>query len=133
MDIKFAVDAEIKPAELVNLFRQTDWASGRLPEGVARMIEHTTLHVSAWHAGRLVGFVRAITDMIYRAVIDDLVVDKAYRGRTIGSQLMERLGKELADVEEVFFSCDASVVPFYEKHGYEQTDTAYMKRSRRNR
>ena len=92
------------------------------------MIKHTAIHLSAWHDGRLVGFARAITDTIYRAVIDDVVVDTAHRGRGIGSQLMNRLGAELSDVEEVFFGCDTSEVPFYEKHGYEQAHHPYMKR-----
>ena len=87
--------------------------------------------MSAWHDGRLVGFARAITDTIYRAVIDDVVVDTECRGRGADSELIKRLGEEVSDVEEVFFGCDTSEVSFYEKHGYEQAHYAYMKRLNR--
>ena len=128
MDISYTMNAAIDPAELLQLFRQTHWASGRSPEDVGRMIRHTPIHLAARHDGRLVGFARAITDTIYRAVIDDVVVDTEYRGRGIGSQLITRLGEELSDVEEVFLGCGASEVSFYEKHGYRQAHHPYMKR-----
>ena len=127
MEIDFCVNAAINPVELQHLFDQTDFASGRSPNGIARMIKHTTIHLSVWNDGRLVGFARVITDWIYRAVIDDVVVDKGYRGRGIGSQLIRGLGEELRDVEEVFFACAAAEVPFYEKLGYEQARHPYMK------
>ena len=131
MDIKYGVNAEINPAELQRLFRQTGWANGRSLDGIGRMIEHTYIHVSAWQEGRLVGFARAITDTIYRAVVDDVVVDEEYRGRGIGTELMRRLGEELSGVEEVFLGCGTSEVPFYEKRGYKQAHHPYMKRLNR--
>jgi predicted GNAT family N-acyltransferase len=131
MSIKYILNSEINPVELIRLFRQTDWGKGRSREDVDRMLKHTIIHLSAWHDDRLVGFARAITDTVYRAVIDDVIVDNEYRGRGIGSQLMKRLSNELSGVEEVFFGCDTTEVPFYEKLGYKQAHHPYLKRLNR--
>ena len=132
MNVEYRVNADMDAQELLGLFRQTEWADARSPDGIRTMLNHTIIHVSAWHDRKLVGFARAITDTIYRAVIDDVVVDAAYRGRGVGSQLMKTIGAELSNVEEVFLGCGPPVVPFYETLGYEQAQHPYMKRLKRS-
>jgi predicted GNAT family N-acyltransferase len=92
------------------------------------MLTHTFIHVTAWHNGRLVGFARAITDTVYRAVVDDVVVDAALRGRGVGTQLMKTIGVELSDVEMVILSCVPGVIPFYETVGYKRFRGPIMER-----
>lgn len=128
MDMDYTLNGEIPLDALRALFEQTSWAKGRGVGDLDVMLKNTKLHVSAWHDGRLVGFARAMSDTVYRAVIDDVVVDEAYRGGGVGAQLVKRLGTELTSVEEVFLGCDPSVVSFYEKIGYERAKNPYMKR-----
>ena len=75
----------------------------------------------AWEGDRLVGFARVITDGIYQALIDDVVVKESKRGTGIGSELMRQLVERLTEVEEVFLHCGEQVVSFYERHRFERS------------
>ena len=90
------------------------------------MLEATPIALAAWENGRLIGFVRAITDGLYRALIDDVVVDESQRGNGIGSELMQRLLARLESVEEIFLRCGPNVVPFYERHGFQRAECVVM-------
>lgn len=124
--VNYSFDREIEPEQLQNLLRQTGWANRRSIEGIQQMLDGTPLTLGAWEGGRLVGFVRVITDGIYRALIDDVVVEESKRGTGIGSELMQRVVERLAEVEEVFLRCGEHVVPFYGRHGFERSNGVIM-------
>ncbi len=124
MDIR--VNAQIAAEQLLPLYRQTAWAAERDAQGVGRMLKATSLHVSAWDQDRLVGFARVVTDGVYRALVDDVMVDEGSRRQGVGTALMQALVECLADVEEVFLGCDQSVIPFYEKLGWRKDQTPGM-------
>ena len=70
--------------------------------------------------GKLCGFVRCIGSVtIY---IDDLLVDKAYRGREFGRYLMEAVCKDHPD-KEVYVMSD--VDEYYSKLGYKKAGTLF--------
>lgn len=46
--------------------------------------------VGAWAGLLLVGFVRAVTDGVARAYVEDMVVDPGWRGEDIGVRLLDR-------------------------------------------
>jgi GNAT superfamily N-acetyltransferase len=126
--VDYSFNRIIKPEQLQVLFRQTEWADDRGIEGIQKMLEATPVALGAWEEDRLIGFARTITDGIYRALIDDVVVEESRRGRGIGSELMRRLLKRLTDmeVEEIFLRCGGDVVPFYQRHGFERTRGVVM-------
>ena len=126
--ISYRVNAKINPVQLCQLFEQTSWADGRLPADVEKMLEHTAFHVSAWDNGRLIGFVRSITDTVYRALVDDVIVDAAYRGKGIGTELIQRIDSELENIDEVFLGCGDDVAAFYRRFGYTNADHLCLKK-----
>ena len=73
---RYSFDRRIEPKQLMGLLRQAGWANQRSIEGVRRMLEGTSLTLGAWEGDRLVGFARAMTDGIYRALIDDVPLEK---------------------------------------------------------
>ena len=93
---------------------------------MTRMLEHTPLQVTAWDGDRLVGFARSLTDGVYRALVDDVIVDESVRGQGVGKALVTALTNELADVDEVFLGCDEKVRPFYESLGWRPDDSPGM-------
>jgi predicted GNAT family N-acyltransferase len=119
--VDYSFDRQIELEQLQNLLRQTGWANQRSIEGVQKMLEGTPLTLGAWEGDRLVGFVRVLSDGIYRALIDDVVVEESKRGTGIGSELMRQLIERLTEVEEVFLHCGEQVVPFYEQHRFERS------------
>lgn len=133
MNISYEVNARIDPEQLCRLYQQTSWASGRLPADVAKMLDSTALHVSAWDDGKLIGFVRSVTDRVYRALVDDVIVDAPYRGQGIGTELVRRIDSELEKVDEVFLGCSDDEASFYERLGYTRANHPCLKKVKAGR
>ena len=69
-----------------------------------RMLKGSTVVVSLWRGKRLVGFGRASSDGIYRAVLWDIVVAGDLQGRGLGRKVVEALLESPAvrDVEKLY-------------------------------
>jgi predicted GNAT family N-acyltransferase len=92
------------------------------------MLAATSVVVGAWEGDRLVGFARAMSDGVYRALVDDVVVDQDRRGKGVGDELVRRLLDRLAGVEAVFLRCGEDLVPYYARHGFERARNVTMDR-----
>jgi GNAT superfamily N-acetyltransferase len=70
--------------------------------------------------GRLVAFVRVITDFVYKGLVLDVIVDPAYRGTGLGTRLMDEVVEhpELRDVAHLELYCRPELEPFYERWGF---------------
>lgn len=123
--------AGVAAKELLPLLAQAPWAAGRDLAGVERMLRHSPVQVAARAEGRLVGFARAITDGRYRAIVDDVVVDEAWRGRGLGHDLVLRLLEALDGVEQVRLVCRPDLVPFYDTLGFEPEAATHMRLAQR--
>ncbi len=107
--------------ELLVFYEREWWTNDRERPDVERMLEGSDLVLSATAGGRLVGFIRAITDGVYRAKIFDVIVDPEWRGRGLGAELIERAHSHpvLVGCRRISLICAEDMVPFYERHGYE--------------
>jgi len=113
-------DRQVTAEELLVLLEQTGWASGRSRSGVSRMLMGTPLKLGLWRPsdGKLVGFLRVLTDGVYRALIDDVVVGESLRGTGWGTKLLELACTRLSAVEEIQLGCAEATAPFYERLGF---------------
>ena len=129
-DISFSDRKDIDPSELLRLYHQAPWAKGRTAAQAKRMLGHTDLVVSAWAGGRLVGFGRVLTDYIFRASIWDIIVDKQYQSRGIGTDLVRHIlhHPTLKEVE-LFWLC-TRMPGFYERLGFSAKEQTGMVWSR---
>ena len=109
----------IEPDALRALLRQTGWADRRRPLEIQRMLDNSLITLGVWHDERLIAFSRVITDDCFRALIDDVVVDSAYRGMGIGSAMMKKLLLRTQHIEIVMLDCATDTAPFYERFGFE--------------
>jgi predicted N-acetyltransferase YhbS len=109
--------------QLLASYEREWWTRGRSRSEVAAMLAESDLVLSAVErdGGRLAGFVRAITDGIFRATIFDLIVEPRWRGRGLGPELLERAHAHpaLARCKRIELICVGEMVPFYERFGYE--------------
>ncbi len=116
-DLDYSFDKPI-PAEAVErLLKQTEWGADRPRNNIQTMIDGS-LCLSVWQNATLVGFARAVTDGVYRAFIEDVVIDEALRGQGIGSEMMRRFNDKLAHIELVMLGCGEERIPFYERLGF---------------
>ncbi|MEN9223792.1 MAG: GNAT family N-acetyltransferase, partial [Thermostichus sp. BF3_bins_97] len=115
--------------QLIPLFnRNAFWARNRQREQMEQAIAHSHPVVSVWDGARLIGFGRATSDGVYRAVIWDIVVDHDYRRQGIGRKLVETLisHPHLQLVERVYLFTTHQQ-GFYERIGFvENTSTTLV-------
>jgi len=100
------------------------WATGRRPAQLRRMLGGSQVVVSAWKAGELVGFGRATSDGVFRAVLWDVVVAEEQQGRGVGRRIVEALlaSPEVAAAERVYLMTTTGE-GFYEKLGFSRVDS----------
>ena len=126
--VRYDDGRDVPPDALRRLLDQTDWAGGRPVDGIAASLRGSVAVVGAWHGDVLIGFARAVGDGVYRALVEDVVVDEVWRGRGVGRGLMERLIARLSPVEEVRLATGPETAPFYEGFGFVMDTGAQMRR-----
>lgn len=131
----FDISTTLKPTaqELRDLFEQTTWAQGRSAKDIQVLLNHLDVFVCVRTGGRLVGFGRAISDGVYRALLDDIVVEREARGAGLGKTIVTSLLKQLSSVEEVFLNAGEHLTEFYSMHGFEVFGGRTMRLSSRER
>ena len=95
------------------------WARRRDFNQLRRMLAGSTVVVSLWRGKRLVGFGRASSDGIYRAVLWDVVVAGDLQGRGLGRQVVEALlnAPMVKEAERVYLMTTKSS-GFYQQIGF---------------
>ena len=103
------------------LDQHTFWAQGRKDAQLRRMLAGSTAVVSLWSGKRLVGFGRASSDAVFRAVLWDVVIPEDLQGRGLGRQLVEALlaSPKLRAVERIYLMTTNSA-SFYRQLGFKQ-------------
>jgi ribosomal protein S18 acetylase RimI-like enzyme len=108
------------------------WAQGRSAVQLRRMLAGSQAVVSAWQGSRLVGFGRASSDGVYRAVLWDVVVAGDAQGQGLGRRLVEALlaSPVLAQVERVYLMT-TNGAGFYRQLGFEAINSQRLMLKRR--
>ncbi|RKN75884.1 GNAT family N-acetyltransferase [Paenibacillus ginsengarvi] len=104
--------------EVIALYNK---AGLRRPDDERRMnlmLKHANVKISAWHNGKLVGFLRAFTDYCFDCYLNDLAVDPEYQGRGIGKAMVAHLKEQLEKDTLVFLISAPESKPFYKKIGF---------------
>ncbi|MGI6183132.1 MAG: GNAT family N-acetyltransferase [Candidatus Fimadaptatus sp.] len=126
-DVRKALPA----GQLHALFEEAGWIGEGETEAMRAAFTlpflNSTLVISAWDGGRLVGAVRVLSDGVVRSVVYDLVVAREYRGRGIGSELLSRCIAHWPG-SEWLIPTEAHIASFYERLGFERSGDAFMLR-----
>ena len=129
--ITFSDRTDLDAAQLLHLYRQAPWAQYRKVEQTRAMLAKTDVMMSAWDGERLVAFGRVLTDYVYRATIWDVIVDRDYQGRTIGTEIVRRiLSHPALQQVELFWLCTRTP-GFYERLGFSAKEQTGMVWSRK--
>ena len=121
----FGMGPDLRPTRgLLKLQRLFDkhafWAQQRNQRHLKRMLAGSTVVVSLWRGKRLVGFGRATSDGIHRAVLWDVVVAGDLQGRGLGRRVVEALlsTRSIRGAERIYLMTTNSA-GFYEQLGFE--------------
>jgi len=101
------------------LHKHAFWAEQRSTTDLKRMLAGSTVAVSLWRGKRMVGFGRATSDGIHRAVLWDVVVAGDLQGRGLGRRVVEALlsAKAIRNTERVYLMTTNSS-GFYQQLGF---------------
>jgi ribosomal protein S18 acetylase RimI-like enzyme len=97
----------------------TFWGKGRSITDLRLMLRGSAAVVSLWQMNQMVGFGRASSDGIYRAVLWDVVVKNELQGLGYGKLIVEALLSHVAvnKVERVYLMT-TNQQGFYEQIGF---------------
>ena len=86
------------------LDKNTSWANQRTKKNIKQMLSRSEAVVSVWHNTKLIGFGRATSDKVYRAVLWDVVVEKNFQRVGIGKKIVNSLlsNKLISRVEKIY-------------------------------
>jgi GNAT superfamily N-acetyltransferase len=114
---------ELTPAQvddLVALYQTAWWSVGRVRGDVEVMLGGCLPCGVVDGAGRLVGFARAISDGVYKALVCDVIVAEQRRGEGLGERIIDTLlgHPRVARCAHVELYCLPALIPFYERWGF---------------
>jgi len=105
----FGLGPSFKPMKglekLQVLFNQnTLWAKGRTISQIRKMLANSNVIITLWYKNNLVGFGRATTDEVFRAVLWDIIVSKDIQRFGLGKVIVEELlkDKKINSAEKVY-------------------------------
>ena len=101
------------------LNKNTFWARGRNKQQICKMLLNSTVVVSLWHHNQLIGFGRATSDHVFRAVLWDVVIASDQQGLGFGKLMIEAIltNKKIQSVERVYLMTTNSS-DFYKQLGF---------------
>lgn len=126
---RFSLEAQdIDLVQLQALLNLTaSWAQNRSLEDLERALAHSYPVAGLWREDQLIGFGRATSDGVYRAMLWDVVIHPQYQGAGLGRRLVQRLlaHPHLAGVERVYLTTTQGQ-GFYERLGFEENASTTM-------
>tara|TARA_B100000945_G_scaffold318805_1_gene324477 strand:- start:2438 stop:2905 length:468 start_codon:yes stop_codon:yes gene_type:complete len=105
---------------LQTLFNEnTIWARKRKRSDIKKMLANSNVIVTLWENNHLIGFGRATTDKVYRAVLWDIVISKNVQRIGFGKIVLEALinDKQIKSVEKIYLMTTNSQ-DFYKQLGF---------------
>lgn len=105
------------------LNENTFWSKGRNTKQICKMLSNSTVVVSLWYHKKLIGFGRATSDFVFRAVLWDVVIAPDHQGLGMGKLLIEAIlkHKKINSVEKIYLMTTNST-DFYKQFGFKIND-----------
>ena len=105
------------------LNKNTFWAKCRNKQQICKMLSNSSVVVSLWHYNQLIGFGRATSDLVFRAVLWDVVIAADHQGLGMGKLIIEAIlkSKKIKSVEKIYLMTTNSS-EFYKQLGFEMTN-----------
>lgn len=128
MEIRYTDKREFTEKQAEELFLSVNWASGKHPERLYKVLQSCETVFTAWDGERLVGLANAIDDGGMTAYIHYLLVRPEYQGAGIGRELTEMMKHRYEDFLYLFLVAEnPPLVGYYEGLGFtKQSEASVM-------
>ena len=130
MNITYKSIKDLPNQQLYKLFVSVGWAdesttTQSMIDNFNKPFINSTLVVSAWDDGVLVGCVRVLSDLMFRSVIYDLAVLPEYQGNGIGKELVKWC-REQCPNSEWLVGTTTEKASFYEYIGFKKSNDEFL-------
>ena len=80
------------------------WAKNRSINELRKSLANSDAIISLWNGNEIVGFGRALSDGIFRAVLWDIVIDKNHQGKGYGKLIVNNLlnSRKLKNTKKIY-------------------------------
>ncbi|MHA0858387.1 GNAT family N-acetyltransferase [Paenibacillus sp. CMAA1364] len=127
MEIIYKDTKDIKAEDVSSLFMKSGIKRPYQDlERLDRMIQNADIVITAWNEGVIVGLARALTDYSYCCYLSDLAVDLEFQSSGIGTELIDRVRKQMSDECTLILISAPEALEYYPKVGFERSDKAFI-------
>mgnify|MGYP001041620238 CR=1 FL=1 len=113
-----------------DIYRKESWNSYlKDDEKLVKAFDNSLYILGAFDDNNLIGFVRCVGDGEHVLLVQDLIIDKEYQKRGIGSHLFKTIMKKYADVRMFLVITDLEDEvdnKFYQSFGFKKLADKYM-------
>ncbi len=120
MNVEIEINADIKEAEVVELYRANKWSAADKPEQLIPALKNSHTLVTARISGRLVGIGNAISDGYLVVYYSHVLVHPVFQGCGIGRKMMEAMQTIYGGFHQQLLIADGAAIPFYHAMGFER-------------
>ncbi len=118
----------LTPARIAMLYRRAPLLRPvDAAEDVWTMFENSSLVLTAWYSGELVGIARVLTDCVLYSYLCDLAVEPDVQRLGVGRRLIDEVLERCKGTELVLRDSDISS-GYYEHLGFEEVDNAWVRK-----
>ena len=109
------------------LKNNSSWGKKRNIKDLKKMLAGSSVVVSLWSKEKLIGFGRATTDEIFRAVLWDIIIEKNYQNSGLGKKIVHKLltNPLISKVQRIYIMtthCES----FYKKIGFKNSSNQIL-------
>lgn len=129
MHIEYKINQAISVQQFTELLKRTALGARRPvadTECMKGMITNSSLVITAWHDGKLVGIARSVTDFHYCCYLSDLAVDEVYQKLGIGKQLQILTQAQLGPKCTLLLIAAPAAKLYYEHIGFTHNDRCWV-------
>ncbi len=116
----------LTPARIATLYRRAPLLRPvDNPNRVWEMFENSSLVLTAWNKGHLVGIARVITDGVLVSYLCDLAVEPDVQRLGVGTALIDEVLNRAQGMDLILRDSDISA-SFYARLGFKQIDNVWL-------
>lgn len=126
--VKYQLETDLLLQEYIQILNGSGLGKRRPmdnSEQLQRMLIGSNMILTAREDGKLVGFLRALSDFSYRTFIADLAVVRERQGEGIGRGLLEKARTTAPEARLFLFSAE-DAEGFYQKLGFQLHERCYQ-------
>ncbi len=120
MKIILSETRDIKPKDIMRLYKANKWSSVNKPVELYKALINSHSLITAWNNEDLIGLGNAISDGHLVVYYPHLLIDPNYQGKGIGQMIMDKMQEKYKDFHMQMLTADGKAIDFYLKSGFEK-------------